>query len=142
MQNEQTNKKQRHGCVTSLLILIIVVNSVAFLLYFFASEFIKNGLSIDLTQIKIKFFPDLTRIDKIILGISHLANLISCILLFQWKKIGFLVYVATNLGIMVFKIYQGKSISLLWSVLIGIAILYGVMQISTKNNKTTWDELS
>ena len=142
MANEQTLKKQRHGCVTSLLLLIIIANATAFILYFFASELIKNGLAINLTQIRIKLFPDLNSSDKIILGISYIANLISCILLFQWKKIGFWVYVVTNLATMVLKIYQGKGLSIFWSVLFGIGILYGVMQITNKNKKTTWDELT
>jgi hypothetical protein len=131
MENEQTLKKQRHGCVTSLLIFMIIVNSASVILYFFASEFISKSLSVDLSDS-----------DKIILSIFQIANLISCILLFQWKKIGFWLYIVTYVATGVLSIYQGKGISQLWSALFGIALLFGVMQITTKNRKTTWKELS
>jgi hypothetical protein len=131
MENEQIPRKQRHGCVTSLLIFMMIANSASVILYFFASEFISNSLSVDLGDS-----------DKIILSTFQIANLISCILLFQWKKIGFWLYIITDLAVVVLNIYQGKGISQLWPTLGGIALLFGVMQITTKNKKTTWDELN
>jgi hypothetical protein len=131
MESVQTHKKQRHGCVTSLLIFLMIVNSASILLYLFAADFLKNSLSLDLTLS-----------DKIILIIFQIANFVSCFLLFQWKKIGFWAYVISNLVIVILNIYQGKGISQLWSALIGIAIMFGVMQITNKNKKTTWDELT
>ena len=86
MENEQTLKKQRHGCVTALLIFMMMANSASVILYFFASEFISKSLSVKLSDS-----------DKIILSIFHIANLISCILLFQWKKTGFWFYIITDL---------------------------------------------
>jgi hypothetical protein len=131
MENEETLEKHRHGCVTALLIFMMIANSASVILYFFASEFIIKSLAVELSDS-----------DKIILSIFQIANLISCILLFQWKKIGFWLYVITDVAVVVLNIYQGKGISQLWSALIGIALLFGVMQISTKNRKTTWDELN
>jgi hypothetical protein len=131
MENERTLEKQRHGCVTSLLIFMMVVNSASVILYFFASEFINKSLSVELSQS-----------DKVFLSTLQLANFISCILLFQWKKFGFWFYVITDLATVVLTIYQGIGISQLWSALIGIALLFGVMQITNKNKKTTWDELT
>jgi ABC-type multidrug transport system fused ATPase/permease subunit len=131
MENEQTLKKQRHGCVTALLIFMMIVNSASVIIYFFASEFISKSLAVELSNA-----------DKIILSTFQIANFISCILLFQWKKIGYWRYIATNVATVVLSIYQGKGISQLWSALFGIALLFGVMQITTKNRKTTWNELS
>lgn len=130
MENEQTLKKQRHGCVTSLLIFMMMANSASVILYLFATEFISKTLSIQISDS-----------DKIFLSLFQIANFISCILLFQWKKIGFWLYIATNVATVVLSIYQGKGISQLWSALFGVAFLYGVMQIATKNRKTTWEEL-
>ena len=130
MENEQTLEKQRHGCVTALLIFMMMANSASVILYFFASEFISKSLSVKLSDS-----------DKIILSIFHIANLISCILLFQWKKTGFWFYIITDLAVVVLYIYQGKGISQLWSALFGIALLFGVMQITTKSKKTTWEDL-
>jgi hypothetical protein len=131
MENEKTLVKQRHGCVTSLLIFLMIANSASVILYFFGSEFINKSLSVELSQS-----------DKVILSGLQLANFISCILLFQWKKIGFWLYVITDLATVVLSMYQGNGISNLWSQLIGIAILFGVMQITNNNKKTTWDELT
>lgn len=130
MENEKTLEKHRHGCVTALLIFMMIANSAFVILYFFASEFISKSLSIELSDA-----------DKIILSIFQIANLISCILLFQWKKIGFWLYVITDVAVVLLNIYQGKGISQLWSALIGIALLFGVMQITTKSKKNTWDNL-
>lgn len=130
MENEQTLEKQRHGCVTALLIFMMFVNSASVILYFFASEFISKNLAVELSNA-----------DKIILSTFQIANLISCILLFQWKKIGFWLYIITDLAVVVLNVYEGKGISQLWPALGGIALLFGVMQIATKNRKTTWDEL-
>jgi hypothetical protein len=62
--------------------------------------------------------------------------------LFQWKKIGFWLHIVTNVATVVLSIYQGKGISQLWSALFGVALLFGIMQITNKNKKTTWEELS
>jgi hypothetical protein len=132
MENEQTLKKRRHGCVTSFLLFLMIANSASILIYLFAADFLKNSLSL----------LDLTLSDKIILILFQIANFVSCFLLFQLKKIGFWVYVISNLVIVILNIYQGKGISQLWSALIGIAIMFGVMQITNKNKKTTWDELT
>lgn len=64
-----------------------------------------------------------------------------CNILFQWKKIGFWFYIITDLAVVVLNIYQGKGISQLWSALFGIALLFGVMQITTKSKNTTWEDL-
>ena len=131
MENEQTLEKQRHGCVTAFLIFLMIANSASVILYFFATEFMSKTLSIEISDS-----------DKIFLSIFKIANLISCILLFQWKKIGFWLYIATNVATVVLSIYQGKGTSQLWSALFGIALLFGIMQIAIKNGKTTWNELS
>jgi hypothetical protein len=130
MENEEILEKHRHGCVTALLILMMVANSANVILYFFASEFISESLSLELSDS-----------DKIILSICHVVNLISCVLLFQWKKFGFWLYIITDFAVVILNIYQGEGISQLWSALIGIALLFGVMQITTKSKKNTWDDL-
>jgi hypothetical protein len=130
MENEVTLEKHRHGCVTSLLIFMMMANSASVILYLFATEFISKTLSIEISVS-----------DKIFLSLFQIANFISCILLFQWKRIGFWLYIVTNVATVVLSIYQGKGISQLWSALFGIALLFGVMQIATKNRKTTWEEL-
>lgn len=130
MENEKTLEKHRHGCVTALLIFMMISYSSSVFLYFFDLEFFSKTLSIDISDA-----------DKIILSIFQIANLISCILLFQWKKIGFWLYVITDVAVVLLNIYQGKGISQLWSALIGIALLFGVMQITTKSKKNTWDNL-
>jgi len=131
MENQQTFEKQRHGCVTSIIIFMMIANSAFILLYCFADELLKYNVNVHET--------DSEKIKSIIFSSF---NLISCFLLFQWKKIGFWLFIITHLSVVTLNLYEGKGISQLWSEFVVIAILFGVMQITTKNKKTTWEDLS
>lgn len=142
MENEQTTNKQRHGCVTSLLIFLMIINSASAIFYFFAAEFIKNKFSADIAPLEFYSIVNVPLVEKILFGITLFANFISCILLFQWKKLGFWLYVISDLAAVGLDLYQGKGFSQLLSISIGIGILFGVMQIANKNRRTTWEELN
>ena len=121
--------KQRHGCVTTWLILMIVLNSFTALLYIFGSDSIsKNipgGISNTMTSL------------LVILG---LLNVVFAFMLLRWKKIGFWGFILTSLVAFAvnLSIGQGAFQSLLG--LIGIVILYGILQIK-KDNVTAWANL-
>ena len=82
--------KQRHGCVTAWLILVIIGNSVTALVYLFANELITQNLPIEI--------PNSMMIALAILGIG---NVIFAIMLLKWKKTGFWGFIVTSILAMI-----------------------------------------
>ncbi|MCD8410488.1 J domain-containing protein [Tenacibaculum finnmarkense] len=122
-------KKQRHGCVTSWLILMIIVNSFIAILYLFAGNLISQN------------FPGgISNTNMILLGVLGIGNIICSVLLFNWKKIGFWGFLLTNIGGLLINISIGIGIEQLSIGLAGIAILYGILQIK-KDNVSVWNNL-
>jgi len=121
--------KQRHGCVTAWLILMIIANSLTAILYLFASEMITKNLPGDVSTPMI-----------ILLGIIGIGNVIFSVLLFQWKKFGFWGFIVTSIGALIINLTIGLGIGQSLFGLVGIAVLYGVLQIK-KDNVTAWENL-
>lgn len=121
--------KQRHGCVTAWLVLMIIVNSLLAIYYLFASDMVTNNLLGNVSTTMI-----------ILLGVIGIGNVISSVLLFQWKKIGFWGFTITSVCALIINLSIGLDIGQSLFGLVGIAILYGVLQIK-KENVTTWENL-
>jgi len=127
--NDNANTpKQRHGCVTAWLITMIVLNSIVAIIYFFASDFITDNL------------PDVSKPMLILLGILGVANVIFGVMLFQWKKLGFWGFIVSSIATLIINLSIGVGILQSASGLIGIVILYGVLQ-KKKDDVTTWENL-
>jgi len=128
--NENTNNpKQRHGCVTAWLILIIIGSSLSALIYLFAEDMVAqsfpNGISSSML---------------ILLALLGVGNVIFAILLFKWKKIGFWGIVLTNLIGVFVNLNVGLSIGQSLVGLLGLGILFGVLQIK-KEDVSAWGNL-
>ena len=121
--------KQRHGCVTAWLVLMIIANSLTAILYLFASDMITKNLPGNVSTAMI-----------ILLGVIGIGNVIFSVFLFQWKKIGFWGFTITSVGALIINLSIGLGIGQSLFGLVGIAILYGVLQIK-KENVTTWKNL-
>lgn len=119
--------KQRHGCLTTWLVLMIVINSVTALMYLFGSEMIGKSLP----SAPGWMFP--------VLAVASLFNVACAVALFKWKKWGFYGFVVTSVVALVVNLMLG--IGPLQSVLglVGLAILYGVLQIG--GEKKGWSQL-
>lgn len=127
--NNAIANKQRHGCVTAWLILMIISNSVTALLYFFATDFVTKNLPVQIPNTMV-----------IVLGVIGIANVIFSVLLLKWNKIGFWGFVLTSIAALVININIGMGIGTSLFGLVGIAILYAVLQIK-KEDVTTWENL-
>ena len=128
--NESTNvSKQRHGCVTAWLVLMIIANSLTAIIYLFASEMITDNLPGNVSTPMI-----------ILLGIIGIANIVFSVMLFQWKKLGFWGFIITSIGALIINLSIGLGIGQSLFGLGGIAILYGVLQIK-KDSITAWENL-
>ena len=129
-EKKSTHQKERHGCVTAWLILMIIVNSIAALFYFL------------LLYSRNEFQPQLQIPDSIlvILGVFSVFNVIFSFLLFNWKKIGFTGFAFTALIVFFINMYMGLAITQSIMGLLGIAILYAILQIKN-DDVSTWENL-
>jgi hypothetical protein len=129
LNETKSDAKQRHGCVTAWLILMIIGNSLIAALYLFAGDTIAKSLPGGISNTML-----------ILLAIFCVGNVISSILLFRWLKIGFWIFLLTSIASLVvnFSIGLGVVQSLLG--LVGIGVLYGVLQIK-KDNVSAWANL-
>ena len=91
--------KQRHGCVTAWLVLMIIVNSLLAIYYLFASDMVTNNLLGNVSTTMI-----------ILLGVIGIGNVISSVLLFQWKKIGFWGFTITSVCALIINLSIGLDI--------------------------------
>lgn len=121
--------KQRHGCVTAWLVLMLVVNSLTALLYLFFSDMVTSALPAEVS-------PSLI----LALGLVGIANVVFAVLLLRWKKIGFWGFLITSVATLLINMNMGVSIVQSMFGLVGIAILYGILQIKG-NGKSAWENL-
>jgi len=126
---EANRLKQRHGCVTAWLILMIIVNSLIAVVYLFASDTIAGALPGDVSTLMI-----------IILGIIGIGNVIFSVLLLQWKKFAFWGFVITSVCTFFINLSIDLGIGQSLFGLVSIAVFYGILQIK-KDNVTAWENL-
>ena len=119
--------KQRHGCLTAFLVVGIIMNAIASLMNLLGGAMIRQN------------FPDAPSWALPVLGIGGVFNIVCLIALFQWKKWGF--YGAVASGILAFVVNLAVGLNIVQALLglVGIAVLYGVLQIGA--DKKGWTQL-
>ena len=121
--------KQRHGCQTVYLIFMIIVNcitSISYLSYFFLSEEIKNLSGLPIWAV-------------CVLMIAGVFNISCCIAVFRWRVWGFWGFVCSASVVFFINLYVGIGIISSLSGLLGIAFLFGVLQIG--QDRKGWSQL-
>ena len=116
--------KNRHGCLTAWLILMIVVNSVVAFIYLLGSAAIGESL------------PNMPEWAFPVLIVMSLFNLVCAIALLRWKKWGFC---ASSAVALVVNLSIGTGIGTSLSGLVGVLLLYGVLNIGSENKG--WPQL-
>jgi hypothetical protein len=119
--------KQRHGCLTAYLVAMLVLNSLAALLYIVGVGFIKQSL------------PNAPAWTFPVLAAAATLNVVFAVALLRWKKWGFFGFVATSTLALCVNLTIGVNIAQVILGLAGIAILYGVLHIG--NEKKGWTQL-
>lgn len=122
--------RQRHGCLTTWLIFMIIGNSITAASYLLMGDIIAQNLPNPIPQ------PIMTT-----LIIVSILNLLLAIMLFQWKKWAFWVLVGTSIIALIINLSLGLGIGTSLFGLSGIAILFGVLQMK-KNGVTAWENLN
>ena len=122
-------EKQRHGCVTTWLILMIIFNSLTAVIYLFAGDIVAQNLP-----------GGISNSMMILLAVLVIFNIIFSVMLLKWKKWGFWGLIFTSIGAFVINLSIGLGIGQSIIGLFGIAILFGILQIK-KDNISAWDNL-
>jgi len=120
-------QKQRHGCLTAWLVLMIIANSISALIYLFASDFIARTL------------PSAPSWSFPILALLGIFNVICAIALFKWKKWGFYGFIASSIIALIINLIIGIDVAQSLAGLIGLVILYGVLNIGKE--RAAWPQL-
>jgi len=118
---------RRHGCLTTYLVFIIIVNSAVVLMYLFGAEWLRrNGARI----------PDWA---FWALAIAGVINVISAIALLRWRRWGFWLFVVSAFAGVAVNFSIGLGPQGLFAAVFGIAILYGVLHIGKE--RKAWPRL-
>jgi hypothetical protein len=120
-------KKKRHVSLTAYLILMIVANAGAVLIYIVISDAILN------------FIASMPTWGPMVLVIAGLFNIICAVALFRWKKWGFWGFCASASIVPVLKVITGISAVSAVGGFLGLPILFGVLHIGKEN--TGWSQL-
>ena len=91
--------KQRHGCVTAWLILMIIVNSFTAIIYLFASDFIIENTPTPPSENMM-----------LILGTIGIGNLTFSVYLLKWKKWAFWGFAGTSILTLTLNISNGLGV--------------------------------
>jgi len=130
---DQTRAKERHGCVSAWLIFMIIANALGVLLYLF---FYDNFMGM-MPEESLDQMPD---VNPIFMGVLSVLNLIFAVMLLKWKKIGFWGFVATSVISLGINLNAGLGVASILGGLIGILILYGILQIK-QDDVSAWNHL-
>ena len=117
----------RHGCVTAWLIFMIVVNALTAI----GTPFTINGMQ------RAGLQPSVPLVG--VLVVCALANIVFAVALLRFMKWGFYGFVATSIVALIVNLVIGLGIGSSLFGLIGIAILYGVLNIGQTNK--AWPRL-
>jgi hypothetical protein len=107
--------KERHGCLTAWLVLMIIVNALTALSYLVLTLLVRKTVA-----------PAWA---LLVLAVACIANVVFAVALFRWKKWGFLGFLGTTIVALVINLRIGIKPAFAIVGLFGIAILYGVLQI-------------
>jgi hypothetical protein len=124
-------KKQRHGCLTALLIVIIVLNAIGILGSAILAVVGTGFLGVDITV------PLWENIVSIVLGIM---TIVCAVAIFMWKKWGFWGLVAVEVINVASGVATGDGFSIVSSILgavIAVGLLYGTLQIGKEDKGWT-----
>ena len=131
--NITLGQKQRQGCLTAFLVLMIIFYANAFLFFF-----VRNSVHIfaNPNHLNQEALPGLPPAALPVLLILPLCYLISAIALFRWKKWGFWMCAATAVADCLIYLWFGDYSD---SVLAGVVplALYGVLHIGTETKGWT-----
>lgn len=121
--------KERHGCVTAWLYMLIVANAVTSMIYLFLGDFIIQSLESNMDKSVV-----------LLLAVLGIFNVAFAVMLLRWRKIGFWGFALTTLIAFVINMSMGIDITQSVAGLISVGILYGILQFK-KREASAWAHL-
>jgi hypothetical protein len=121
-------EKQRHGCVTAWLVLMMAINSLTSVIYLFFGDTVKEKT------------PEISTSLLLLLAFLSLSNVFFAAILLKWKKMGFWGFVITSAAAFILNLMIGLGVAQSVFGLTGVLILYGILQIK-KEDTSTWEDL-
>lgn len=121
------DQRKRHGCLTAVLIFMIVLNSAYGLVFLL-------GLS-EVHQM----FPNIPGWGFPLYGLLSLLTVVCAIALLKWKKWGFWGLCALSVIALVVNVSAGFGMASSFGGVIGVLLLYGLLQIG--KGKKAWPQL-
>ena len=126
---ENSNQKQRHGCVTAWLILMILANAFVAFVYLFMGDTISQNL------------PDpIPNYMLLLLSLVAALNILFAFMLLKWKKWAFWGFAISSILALGINLSLGLGIGSSLAGLLGLAILYGILQIK-QDGVSAWNNL-
>lgn len=119
--------KQRHGCLTVWLVLMIIGNTFSALAALVGTDEFRES------------YPNAPASTVTVITIMSLFNLVCAFALFQWKKWGFWGLCASAVVAFLINLSLGFGLVSFLSGLVGVVILYGVLHIGKENKG--WPQL-
>ncbi|MGC1323704.1 MAG: hypothetical protein WA849_16110 [Candidatus Udaeobacter sp.] len=120
-----TQHGKRHGCLTAWLVFMIVANAATAVTTPLIYDSIKRAA------------PNASPATIALISIAGVANIIFAIALFRWEKWGFFGFVATSVIALVTNLFIGLGIAQSVFGLVGIGILYWVLNMGGSNKAWT-----
>lgn len=128
-QDQYPEDKKRHGCVTTWLILLMIVNSGVALIHFFGNDLL------------IKYMPyNVSPAMLYLLGFFSTMNVVFAVLLFQYKKIGFWGFIVSAVAGFLINLQLGLSVGQALAGFVGIGVLFAILQIK-QNGISAWEQM-
>ena len=119
--------KERHGCLTAWLVLMIVANGLtAVAMPLMVGPFLEE-------------YPNAPPWVVWPIAANAALNVVFAFALFNWKKWGFVGFFLNNVVLCALNLYAGIGVFQSVAGLLGLPILYGVLQIGRP--KSGWDQL-
>jgi uncharacterized membrane protein len=125
-------EKERHGCLTAWLVLLIILNAISLL-------GAAIGYLVDPQAIR-EVLPDAPGWIFTATSVISLFSLIFAIALFAWKKWAFWGYVVSSIASVIVSMLMGAAVWQWLLGLVGVVVLYAVLQIGGEEKKG-WPQL-
>ena len=129
-QTTQTSTKQRHGCLTAYLVVMLIAN-FGVLIYYLVIKNTPQGSATGAPPI-----PDWAFVTLLTVGTG---NIICVVALFRWKIWGFWGFAGLALVTLLVNLQLGFSFAEVVSDLTAIVFLYAVLNIGRDNKG--WPQL-
>jgi len=129
--DKETNlTNQRHGCVTTWLMLILVINSLTALFYLLIAGEI----------VEWRFENEISKSLIFLIVIMLILNVVFSIMLLKWRKWGFWGLTFTSTCSIIINVVIGIGLFQSIAGILGLVLLFGILQIK-KNKTSTWSNL-